>query len=315
MEIVSRYGKESIAYVYIGKTSSGKLVEFVESVQEGIPREKKWVLIISTMDGCPVKCKFCDAGGYYKGNLTVDDMLDQINFLVSTRYQDQKIPCEKWKIQFARLGEPSLNDAVLDVLEKLPNLFHSNGLLPSLSTVAPIKREKFFDRLLDIKNQYFLNHFQLQFSIHSTSDDQRKELIPISKWTFHEISKYGEKFVSNQDKKISLNFAISKDSMIDPKILLEYFNPRLFLIKITPVNPTYASLLHGFENGLNLETSYLPYHPFLVEELKSFGFEVILSIGNLEENDIGSNCGQYLRKHMESKQELKKGYSYVPSNR
>lgn len=35
----------------------------------------------------------------------------------------------------------------------------------------------------------------------------------------------------------------------------------------------------------------------LVEQLRGVGYyEVILSIGELEENQIGSNCGQYVRK-------------------
>jgi 23S rRNA (adenine2503-C2)-methyltransferase len=37
---------------------------------------------------------------------------------------------------------------------------------------------------------------------------------------------------------------------------------------------------------------------------------VIVSIGDAEENYIGSNCGQYLRKHMESTQPLGSGYTY-----
>lgn len=315
MDIVSRFGKESVAFVYIGRTTSGKLVEFVESVQSGFTREKKWVLIISTMDGCPVGCKFCDAGGYYRGNLSQEDMLEQINFLVQSRYPNQIVPSYKWKIQFARLGEPSLNNSVLDVLEKLPSLYKAKGLLPSLSTVAPNKRESFFDRLLEIKNQFFIGQFQLQFSIHSTSYEQRNDLIPFPKWSFREIAKYGDKFVSNLDKKISLNFAISKESIIEPQILLDHFNPDLFLIKITPVNPTYASLVHGYENGIDLSKSILPYHPLLMEQLKQYGYEVILSIGDLEENHIGSNCGQYLRKHMDSKQDLENGYSYIPSHK
>ena len=32
----------------------------------------------------------------------------------------------------------------------------------------------------------------------------------------------------------------------------------------------------------------------LVKELKKLNFDTIVSIGNLEENNIGSNCGQYI---------------------
>ena len=48
MELIAKYGKEDLAILYIAK-NQGKIVEFVESLEPPIPREKKWVLIISTM--------------------------------------------------------------------------------------------------------------------------------------------------------------------------------------------------------------------------------------------------------------------------
>jgi 23S rRNA (adenine2503-C2)-methyltransferase len=48
-----------------------------------------------------------------------------------------------------------------------------------------------------------------------------------------------------------------------------------------------------------------------MEELKKSGFEIILSIGEPEENKIGSNCGQYIRKHIFNTQKLSQAYTYV----
>ena len=66
MKILAKTGTEDVAIVYIAEMDNGRLVEFVESVQPPIPREKKWVLIVSTLYGCPVGCRFCDAGEYYE---------------------------------------------------------------------------------------------------------------------------------------------------------------------------------------------------------------------------------------------------------
>ena len=52
MEIIGYAGREDLAVVYIGRTKEGKLLEFVESLQPPLPREKKWVLIVSTLYGC-----------------------------------------------------------------------------------------------------------------------------------------------------------------------------------------------------------------------------------------------------------------------
>ena len=251
MKVHASAGNENIAMVYIVETSSGHLVECVESVQPPLPGEKKWVLLVSTMFGCPIGCLMCDAGGYYHGKPTKDEILEQIDFLVDKRFPDRNIPCEQLKIQFARMGEPSLNPQVLDVLQKLPERYHAPGLLPSVSTVAPAHTERFFDRLLEIKQQFYRQgHFQFQVSIHTTDIKLRDRFIPVNKWGFAQIAEYGERFYAMGDRKITLNFALAQGMPVDPAVLLQFFNPERFLIKITPLNPTYRAR----ENEL---TSYI----------------------------------------------------------
>lgn len=313
MKILGWAGRDDIAIVYIADMGNGRLVEFVESVQPPFPREEKWVLIVSTLFGCPIKCLMCDACEDYKGKLSADEIFQQIDFLVRKRFPDRKIPSKKFKIQFARLGEPALNDAVLDVLDELPSFVHAPGLIPSVSTIAPASSKKFFERLLEIKNRKFSNgHFQLQFSIHTTDEKLRDELIPVKKWSYKEISDYCDEFFSPGDRKISLNFALANGMPIAPYVLCRYFTPEKFLIKITPVNPTHSAV----ENRL---TSYID--PFdtkreydVVTNLRSLGYEVIVSIGEVEENKIGSNCGQYVMKHLRRSKTIKSSYTYKLEN-
>ena len=82
MKVIASTGREDIALVYIAELEEGKLVEFVEALQPPLPREKKWVLLVSTMYGCPVGCAMCDAGGFYHGKVTKEDIFAQIDFLV-----------------------------------------------------------------------------------------------------------------------------------------------------------------------------------------------------------------------------------------
>ncbi|MFC2131957.1 radical SAM protein, partial [Bacteroidota bacterium] len=182
MKILAQTEKSDIATVYLAETVKGKYIEFVESVQPPIPREKKWVLLISTLYGCPVSCAFCDCGYYYDGKLNKEDILSQIDFLVSKRYPDKKIPVEKFKIQFARIGEPALNNHVLEVLDTLAEIYEAPGLLPSISTIAPANTEDFFEELLIIKKTKYPTRFQMQFSIHTTDEIQRDKIIPVKKW-------------------------------------------------------------------------------------------------------------------------------------
>jgi len=46
----------------------------------------------------------------------------------------------------------------------------------------------------------------------------------------------------------------------------------------------------------------------LIEAFKGQGFDVILSIGEPEENLIGSNCGQFVQRALASDARPEKGY-------
>ena len=307
MKVISSTAKSQLATVYIAQNSAGKMVEFVESVQPPLSIEEKWVLVVSTLYGCPVDCAFCDAGGSYKGRLTASEILFQIDYPVRLRFPDGIIGTKKFKVQFSRMGEPSFNPAVLDVLEKLPSLYTWQEFIPSISTIAPQGTDKFFDRLLKIKKELYPTTFQFQFSLHSTSVKQRDRLIPVRKWDFRHLARYGEKFYSEGGKKITLNFAVSAESIIEEKVLLKYFSPDLFLIKLTPVNPTFKARKHKFESQLYKTDQFADHLP---DRIREAGYETIVSIGELEENQIGSNCGQYLQAYLKSGENIPEAYTY-----
>jgi 23S rRNA (adenine2503-C2)-methyltransferase len=309
MKIVAKAGREDIAVVYIAEFGEGELVEFVEAVQPPIPREKKWVLLISTLYGCPVECAMCDAGGFYLGKISKKNIIAQIDFLVQQHYKDFVVPCKQFKIQFSRMGEPAFNMDVLDVLEELPERYEAPGMMPSVSTIAPYSRDLFFQRLLEIKNEkYSGGHFQFQFSIHTTDEALRRQIVPVKTWDFRAMGEYGERFYQPGDRKITLNFALAEGNPVDPDVLLNYFDPEKFLIKITPLNPTYKALDQGlcsyidpYQEGVNYE---------IATALRSAGYRVILSIGDAEENLVGSNCGQYVLKHLKEMRKIEDGYQY-----
>lgn len=316
MKVIAAAGNEEIAKVYIVDLGNGQLVECVESLQPPLARHEKWVLLVSTMFGCPVGCKMCDAGGFYHGKPSAAQILDQIDFLVRQRFPDGHVPSRQFKIQFSRMGEPSLNPAVLDVLEALPQHYQAPGLMPSLSTVAPASTGLFFDRLLEIKRRlYSGGHFQFQFSLHTTDLARRDQLIPVKKWSFAEMAAYGQHFYAPGDRKITLNFALADDMPLDPAVLLQYFDPELFLVKITPLNPTYRAAQHRLVSYLDPNQagenpdSFSSQNP-LIRQLAEAGYQVIVSIGESEENLIGSNCGQYLRTHLSASQPIQDGYTY-----
>lgn len=309
MKILAKTGNSDLATVYMADMGDGRLIEFVEACQPPYGRDQRWILMVSTLYGCPVKCLFCDAGGGYRGKPTAEEILMQIDHMVGEWFPDGIVPASKFKIQFARMGEPSLNMAVLDALVELPRRYRTTGLMPSVSTVAPLGTDAFFERLIDVKNRLYAGgRFQFQYSIHTTDIALRDQLIPVRKWDFARMAAYGEKFYCAGDRKITLNFALAADSPIEASVLLRYFDPARYLVKLTPVNPTSRATLN------NLASHIDPTRPETAEavtrSLASAGYEVIVSIGEVEENAIGSNCGQYVLNYLESGQMVEGGYSY-----
>ncbi len=309
MRVFGVAGTSQVAAVYMADMGEGRLIEFVEALQPPYPREERWVLMVSTLFGCPVKCQMCDAGGQYRGKPGAEEILSQIDYMVDKWYPDRHVPAKKFKLQFARMGEPTLNLAVLGALEALPARYHAPGLVPSLSTIAPKSADGFLERLIDIKDRFYSNgRFQFQFSIHTTDTSLRDRLIPVQKWGFAKMAAYGERFRRPGDRKLTLNFALADGMPADPKVLLRHFDPKDYLVKITPVNPTYQAQ----RNGL---VSYIDPHKHgehheIVAQLAEGGYEVIISIGEIEENQIGSNCGQYVLNYLKNETRIKNGYTY-----
>ncbi len=294
LRIVGCTGNEELSRVFVGELDDGALVEFAESVQPPVPRERKWVLIVSTLKGCPVSCPICDAGGSYRGTLTADEILAQIEYLVRRRFPHGAVPVSKLKIQFARMGDPAFNDAVLEVLRQLPRRRAAPGLMPCISTIAPAGRERFFDELVSVKNDLYPGgRFQMQFSIHTTCETARRRLVPARVWSFAEIAAWGERFHAPADRRITLNFAPAKGAPLEPRALNEWFSPEIFAVKLTPINPTSAATQSGLVGLVD------PDDPEACERIadgfRSAGYETILSIGESDENRIGSNCGMSVR--------------------
>jgi 23S rRNA (adenine2503-C2)-methyltransferase len=311
MKVLSKTGRDDIAFLYIAEMRPGKCVEFVESQQPPVPKSEKWVLIVSTLFGCPVGCGMCDAGGWYEGRLTKEEIFAQIDYLICKSFPERKVPVKKFKIQFARMGEPAFNPAVLDVLQEFSHRYRAPGFIPSISTIAPEGSEPFFSRLLNIKKEYYSKgNFQLQFSIHTTDKAIRDKLIPAKKWDFSKIADYANKFFSPGDRKITLNFALAEDSPFSAEVLTRYFNPEVFFIKITPVNPTINALKNKIGNFVINEASANESEP--VKFLRDKGYDVLVSIGELEENKIGSNCGQYVKKFLDGDYKMEnESYRFV----
>lgn len=293
MKILYHGGTPDVAEVFVAsiRNHPDHLIEFVDACDTSVgDRNVKWVLVISSQIGCPIGCLMCDAGGFFLGNLSVDEMWGQVEYML-TRQHYKPEECQKLKIQFARMGEPSLNDAVLDALlvigEKLPNA------IPCITTMTPQGREEWFEKLLLIKDGF--RDFQLQLSLNSTSSFHRDWLMPKAKLSWEYLSDYGRRFYNHGQRKIVLNYALSKSLLVEPQIVRYHFDPKWFVIKLTPINPTSSAEENNVEYTED-EQSIAEQLLEMANCFKHHGFSVIRSIGDLRENRIGSNCGQSVKR-------------------
>lgn len=295
MKIIEKKEVPGLAGLYLAEFPGPgmRAAEFVDTVEPGVAKGEKWVLMISTQFGCPVGCRMCDAGAMgFHGNLSADQMLAQVRRVLADNPQLDPAAHPKLKIHFARMGEPALNPAVLDALERLPAELGAPGLMPSLSTVAPAapEAEAFMARLAEIKTRrYSGGNFQLQISVHATEAGLRNRIVPVPVWSLDRIAAYGRTFVRPGDRRITLNFALSQGERLGVEEIKAAFDPELFLIKVTPVNPTYSAGANG--------SAYVWDNPPAglagdAAALEAAGFRVILSPSAPEEIEHETSCGQ-----------------------
>ncbi len=294
MKIISKSGNPEVATIFVAvmRDEDKYSVEFVDGLDLKLPREEKWIINVSTQFGCPVKCVFCDAGGEYAGNLSSKEIIEQVKFVLN-EHEELIDNCHKLKIHLARIGEPSMNDNVIDAIKEIRKLTDNKNLWCALPTIVPEDQDEFFEKLKQVKDENFLGRFQLQISMNSTSMEERKKMMPVKLKGFDWIAKYGEYFYEQGDRKIVLNFALAEDSEFDTEIIIKNFKPEFFAVKLTPLNPTSMTAKNKMETSIEEIKNPLEKK---AELLAKAGFVVILSVGDFREDEIGSNCGQSVRR-------------------
>ncbi|MDI6698010.1 MAG: radical SAM protein [Candidatus Saccharicenans sp.] len=301
-KIASLSGQENVAWIYVLASSfdDDVLIECVDALDPRYSPGEKWVIILSSQKGCPVKCRFCDAAFYYRGNLSHDELKEQLDIILANRAgQLDYLGSAKIKLHFARMGEPAFNEVVLNFLENLTREYPGMNFIPTVATLAPAGCDSWFVRLKEIKDKYFAGgKFQLQFSMNSTDASYRDHMMPVKKWDFQQISDYGEWFFCPGDRKITLNFALAEKAPFEAGKIMSLYNPGKFLIKITPLNPTGSAAKAGLGSALKFDGHLNRSVAEEIDILERNGWEVIISIGTEEEIRVGSNCGQIALRHI-----------------
>ena len=264
----------------------------IGSVEHGqlLPLTEKWVVTISTQYGCSMGCRFCDVPRVGPGkNATYKDLINQI--LTAIYLHPEITGTKRLNIHFARMGEPTWNPSVLDATKwAKEHLDPEYKIHPVVSTMMPKKNEwlrTFVHTWMRIKNRLLNGEAGLQLSINSTSSTERDYMFRGNACTFEEIAKIMRGIIPN-GRKITLNFAVA-DWEIEPAVLLNFFDPDDYLVKLTPMHKTRAAEGNGIETDGEY-TSLAPYRHH-EEALKSAGYDVIVFIASKEEDEGLITCG------------------------
>ena len=218
------------------KDSIGEKQNFLKDYEIG-DRSERWMIGVSVMSGCPVRCKFCATGQMKKWrNLTSDEIIQQVEFIINSNPQFNPKNSKEFKINYTRMGEPFLNienvkTAINIINKKYPNVHHY------VSTIG-IKGSDF---------SWIKNNITLQLSLHSLEEERRDWLIPYKKKL--KIKELGE-IRTNSNLKTTLNLTLVDEKDFDIDLLTKYFDKEYFFIKISPINENEYCVLNDIGKGI-----------------------------------------------------------------
>lgn len=299
--IVMGEKKKPLEFLSIGDYGKNKnlkadflgLTREINGVPHGdiMPLTEKWVITISTQYGCSMGCNFCDVPKVGSGiNATFNDLIRQV--LGGIKLHPEIEFTKRLNVHFARMGEPTWNPNVLEATKWLKTHIDPEFKIhPVVSTMMPRKNEwlkTFIHTWMRIKNRLLKGKAGLQLSINSTNELQRTQMFSGNCCNFEEIKNIMEGIIP-YGRKITLNFALCKDYEINPHILLKYFSPEDYLVKITPVHKTITSVSNHCETPGGYD--YYDIYRQPEQELKNAGYDVIVFVPSIEEDESRITCG------------------------
>jgi adenine C2-methylase RlmN of 23S rRNA A2503 and tRNA A37 len=199
-------------------------------------RAERWMVGVSCMSGCPVRCKFCATGQLKKWRkLSSQEIVDQVEFVLSQR-PERFTDAMEHKINYTRMGEPFLNigavrAAIEEIERRYPRTHHY------VSTIG-IKGSDF---------SWVKDNVTLQVSLHSLDEERRDDLIPITKKM--SLEELGQ-ITTESALKTTLNMTLVDEADFDIKGLKNIFDPKKFFIKLSPINTNCVSDANGMGAGI-----------------------------------------------------------------
>jgi 23S rRNA (adenine2503-C2)-methyltransferase len=278
---------------YLMKLSDGNFIECVLlAYSKNIFLHKKLVsLCISCQVGCRLDCSFCATGkDKFVRDMTSKEIIDQL-LVVQDHLKRKGSKVKITGITFMGMGEPLLNyDNVVDAIKffnKEGN--HGDSLHISLSTSGIIP--KIYKLTEEKLNLY------LYLSLHATTEDQRKKLMPKSISNIPDLIKSMEHYSKQTNTAVCINYLLFdgvNDTPEDAERLALMIGSKKFNVSLK---------MYCDNNFPGLKSSSIETAEKFMKILKKKNISV--GILNSFGNDIYSGCGQLRQRKMLDKSDMK----------
>ncbi len=265
--------------------------KFLFELADGNVVESVWMqykhgnsVCISSQVGCRMGCRFCASTlDGLERNLTPAEMLEQIYAI--TRLTGERVS----NVVVMGTGEPMDNyDNILTFLQLLTdeNGLHISQRNVTVSTcgIVPRMRQLAEERL----------QITLALSLHATTDEKRKQLMPIAnRYSIAELMDTCKYYFEQTGRRITFEYSLVggvNDTDEDARELIDLARPLCCHINLIPVNPIKE------RDFVQSETARIQAFKNKLEKNK-----INVTIRREMGRDIDGACGQLRRRHMEEK--------------
>ena len=240
-------------------------------------------LCVSTQVGCKMGCKFCASTKEgYERNLKACEIEGQI--LTVERYTNEKIS----NVVYMGIGEPLDNyDNVVKSIRLInyPLGLNIGARHISLSTCGIVPN------IYKLANENI--QCTLSISLHATTDDKRKSIMPIAnKYSIDELLKACRDYIKITGRRISFEYALilgENDTYEDAISLAKLLRGMIAHVNLIPVNE--------IKNGMYKKSKEKSIERFM-NTLNSCG--IVTTVRRELGSDIDAACGQLRKKYIES---------------
>ena len=238
-------------------------------------------LCVSSQIGCKMGCKFCASTGIpFVRSLTSGEIAEQI--LAVQRDENIRIS----NIVFMGIGEPL--DNYENVVKAIRILNNQKGLAIGARHIS-VSTSGIVPKIYSLADEQI--QCTLSISLHSPTDEQRSEIMPINKvYNIEKLIQACKYYIETTGRRVSFEYALAKDNndnLEDAKKLIKLIKGMNCHVNLIPINK--------IENGKFTKSTNENIIKFR-DYLNNHG--IVATIRRELGSDIDAACGQLRRKNL-----------------